>query len=57
MRARAASTARSDQVGLGFGLARRRIATSCRSASNSASFDADDRASSANQDSTATRSR
>ena len=58
-RARAASTARCGQVmfGFGFGFARHRIATSCRSASISASLDAEDRASSVSQDSTVTSSR
>ncbi len=57
IRASAASTARSGQVIIGFGFARRRIATSWRSVSISASFDAEDLARSASQDSTVTSSR
>jgi len=48
-RAKAASTARSAQSSLGRGFCRRSTATSWRSTSISASFDAADRASSANQ--------
>ncbi len=50
-RASAASTARSGQVIFGFGFPRRRIATSCRSASISASLNAEERASSTSHDS------
>lgn len=46
-RAKAASTARSAQSSLGLGCWRRSNATSWRSTSSSASFDADERASSA----------
>jgi hypothetical protein len=49
-RDKAASTARSAQLSCGRGLVRRSTATSWRSASISASLDAEDRASSANQD-------
>ena len=52
IRASAARTARSGQDRRGLGLFRRRTATSCRSASISASFDADDRANRASQDRT-----
>jgi hypothetical protein len=52
VRAKAAITARSDQIIFGFGCARRRTATSCRSARISASLDAEVRASSTSQDST-----
>jgi len=55
--ARAASTARSAQDMRGLGLARRSTATSCRSASISASLADEDRASSVSQDSTVTSSR
>ena len=55
--ASAASAARSDQVILGLGFARRGTATSCRSARISVSFEACDRANSASQDGTATSSR
>jgi hypothetical protein len=48
----AASTARSGQRKHGFRFPRRNTATSWRNASNSASFDADERASSASQDKT-----
>jgi hypothetical protein len=57
MRASAASTARSGQVVLGLGFARRRTATSWRSASISASFVADDLAKRTSQDSTVVISR
>jgi hypothetical protein len=56
-RASAASTARSLQDRLGLGVARRTTATSCRSASISASLDEEDRASNASQDTTVTSSR
>ena len=52
IRASAARTARSGQDRRGLGLFRRSTATSCRNASISASFDADDRANRASQDST-----
>jgi hypothetical protein len=48
-RARAASIARSAQASFGLGFCRRSTATSWRSTSNSASFDAEERASSAIQ--------
>ncbi|MFE2992578.1 hypothetical protein [Streptomyces sp. NPDC059262] len=53
----AANTARSVHSSRGFGLARRKSATSWRSTSISAFFDADDLASSTSQDSTATANR
>jgi hypothetical protein len=53
----AASTARSVQDMRGLGFARRSTAASCRSASISTSLDDEDRATSASQDSTVTRSR
>ena len=56
-RASAAGSARSVQDKCGRGLARRSTATACRSTSISASLDADDRASSASQDTTITSSR
>jgi hypothetical protein len=56
-RASAASTARSLQDKCGSGVARRSTATSCRSASISASSDAEDRVSNASQDTTVTSSR
>ena len=56
-RASAASTARSVQDRCGLGVARRSTATSCRSASISASLDEEDRARSANHDTTVTSSR
>ena len=56
-RASAASTARSLQDRWGLGVARRSTATSCRSASISASLDEEDRASNASQDTTVTSSR
>ncbi len=56
-RASAASAARSDQDSFGFGLARRSTATSWRSASISASLEAEDRASNESQDTTVTSSR
>ena len=52
-----ASTARSVQDMRGLGLVRRSTATSCRSASISASLADEDRASSAGQDSMVTSSR
>src|SRR5690348_1605694 len=55
--ASAARTTRSVLDMRGLGLARRSAATSCRSASISASLADEDRASSASQDSTATSSR
>ncbi len=55
--ASAAKTARSGHDSRGFGLVRGRTATSCRSASISASFDADDRASRAIHENTWTTSR
>jgi hypothetical protein len=55
--ASAASTARSVQDTRGLGLVRRSTATSCRSASISTSLAAEERASSASQDSTVTSSR
>lgn len=55
--ASAASMARSVQDMRGLGLVRRSTATSCRSASISASLADEDRASSASQDSTVTSSR
>lgn len=56
-RASAASTARSDQSSFGFGLVRRSTATSWRSASISASLDAEDRASNESRDTIVTSSR
>jgi hypothetical protein len=52
IRATPARTARSGQDRRGLGLFRRSTATSCRKASISASFDAEDRANRASQDST-----
>jgi hypothetical protein len=52
IRASAARAARSGQDRRGPGLFRRSTATSCRNASIFASFDAEDRANSASQDST-----
>jgi hypothetical protein len=57
IRDNAASTARSVHSSRGFGFTRRSTATSWRRTSISAFFDADDRASSASQDSTATANR
>jgi hypothetical protein len=56
-RASTASTARSGQVIFDFGFPRRRIATSCRSASISASLNAEERASSTSHDNTVVSSR
>jgi hypothetical protein len=57
IRASAASTARSFHASRGFGFARRKIAASWRSASISASLDAEERANNASRDSTVTNSR
>lgn len=56
-RARAASTARSVQDRWSRGAVRRSTATSCRSASISASLDEEDLASNASHDTTVTSSR
>ena len=53
----AAKTARPAQSSRGRGVARRRTATSCRSTSNSASLDADDRPSSISQPQSRTKMR
>jgi hypothetical protein len=55
--ASAAITARSLHIGPGRPTWRRNTATSCRSTNISTSFDADDRANSANHDKTVTKNR